>query len=113
MKQVSSSKDHEGLQVAALCWRRHPVPEVLLVTSLRTRRWILPKGWPHPGLSLAQSAALEAAEEAGVAGTVEAAPLGTYHYLKEKGGACIPCRVEVFTLEINSQKRSWQEKGAR
>ena len=66
----------DGLQVAALCWRRRPVPEVLLVTTLRTRRWILPKGWPHPGLSLPESAAREALEEAGVTGRIEATPLG-------------------------------------
>ena len=35
-------------QVAALCWRRAPLLEILLVTSLRTKRWILPKGWPEP-----------------------------------------------------------------
>ena len=43
-----------GRQVAALCWRRSPkrgsVLEVLLITSLNSKRWILPKGWPEPEL---------------------------------------------------------------
>ena len=100
-------------QVAALCWRRHPVLEVLLVTSLRTRRWILPKGWPHSGLSLAQSAAREAQEEAGVLGVIATTPLGAYHYLKAKGEHYIPCRVEVFGLEVTGHQHFWPEKGAR
>ncbi len=103
----------ENRQVAALCWRRHPLPEVLLVTSLRTKRWILPKGWLHPGLSLPDSAAREALEEAGVVGMMNATPLGTYHYLKEKAGNGIPCAVTVFALEVAQQKRNWPEKGAR
>lgn len=40
--------------------------EVLLITSLNTRRWILPKGWLMPDMTLAGSAAREAFEEAGV-----------------------------------------------
>jgi 8-oxo-dGTP pyrophosphatase MutT (NUDIX family) len=103
-----------GQQVAALCWRRAPMPEVLLVTSLRTRRWILPKGWPQAGLTLSQSAAREALEEAGIVGEIAAAPLGRYHYLKEKkDGSGMPCRVEVFPLLVTRQRRTWLEKGAR
>jgi 8-oxo-dGTP pyrophosphatase MutT (NUDIX family) len=101
------------LQVAALCWRSDPRFEILLVTSLRTRRWILPKGWPHPGLSLAQSAANEALEEAGVAGTVAEQPIGRYHYLKDKNGSALPCAVEIFPLFVTEQRDSWPEKGSR
>ena len=101
------------LQVAALCWRIVPVPEVLLVTSLRTHRWILPKGWPQDGLTLSQSAAAEAYEEAGVRGEIWPTPLGEYHYLKEKGGVGHPCRVEVFPLLVTKTGLAWPEKGER
>jgi len=101
------------LQVAALCWRSSPRLEILLVTSLRTRRWILPKGWPHRGLSLAQSAANEALEEAGVTGTVAADPIGRYHYLKDKNGSALPCAVEIFPLFVTGQQDVWPEKGSR
>ncbi len=101
------------VQVAALCWRTAPVLEILLVTSLRTRRWILPKGWPQDGLSLAQSAASEALEEAGVMGEIAAEPVGRYHYLKEKSGSALPCAVEVFPLFVTGQRPSWAEQGAR
>ena len=100
-------------QVAALCWRRAPLLEVLLVTSLRTKRWILPKGWPQTGLTLAEAAAREALEEAGVMDEVSPDVIGHYHYLKEKGGECLPCRVEIFALHVTGQWRAWPEKGAR
>jgi len=101
-------------QVAALCWRASPLLEVLLTTSLSSRRWILPKGWPVEGLSLAQSAAREAMEEAGVIGRAAQAPLGHYHYLKTKSdGTILPCRVSVFALAVGGQHREWAEKGAR
>ena len=105
--------EEDRLQVAALCWRKHPILEVLLVTSRTSRRWILPKGWPHPGLSLAESAAKEAQEEAGVIGTVDPSPLGSYHYLKERSGQHISCRVEVFALAATGHQHFWPEKGQR
>ncbi len=102
--------------MAALCWR--PVDgnglEVLLITSLNSKRWILPKGWLIDGLTPAQSAAREALEEAGVTGNTAQQPLGTYHYLKErKDGGGVPCSVDVFGLEVTSQMDDWPEKGAR
>ena len=101
-------------QVAALCWRRKPKLEILLVTSLRSRRWILPKGWPELGLSLAESAAHEALEEAGVVGDVAPEPLGLYHYVKEKkDGVLMPCDVAIFALEVTHRRRTWPEKGVR
>lgn len=101
------------VQVAALCWRSSPKLEILLVTSLRTRRWILPKGWPQDGVSLAQSAAAEALEEAGVFGEIVADPVGRYHYLKEKNGSALPCAVDVFSLFVTGENLSWAEKEKR
>jgi 8-oxo-dGTP pyrophosphatase MutT (NUDIX family) len=58
-------------QVAAVCYRvREQIIEFLLVQT-RGGRWIFPKGGVEPGLSYAQSAALEAIEEAGVHGRIE------------------------------------------
>ncbi len=105
-----------GKQVAALCWRAAPRGglEVLLITSLNSKRWILPKGWPMNGMSLAESAAREAFEEAGVAGRIASKPAGSYHYLKEKkDGGGVPCSVDVFALEVTQQHGDWPEKGAR
>ena len=107
-----------GKQVAALCWRtshKHgSAVEVLLITSLNSKRWILPKGWPEPELGPAENAAREAFEEAGVMGKISAQPVGSYHYLKErKDGGGIPCSVEVFALEVTKQLDEWPEKDSR
>jgi 8-oxo-dGTP pyrophosphatase MutT (NUDIX family) len=102
-----------GRQVAALCWRNQPMLQVLLVTSLRTRRWILPKGWPMSGESSARSAAIEALEEAGVAGDVAATPIGRYHYNKEKKNRAIACGVDVYPLFVRHQLLTWPERGRR
>ena len=57
-------------QVGALPVRRAPDGTllVLLVTTLQTQRWIIPKGWPWPGEQDYTAAAEEAREEAGVLG---------------------------------------------
>jgi 8-oxo-dGTP pyrophosphatase MutT (NUDIX family) len=105
-----------GKQVAALCWRlkRGGVPEVLLITSLSSKRWILPKGWLEPDLTPAENAAREAFEEAGVTGQIEPEPIGSYHYLKDKkDGGGMPCQVEVFALAVTRQHDDWPEKSAR
>jgi len=107
-----------GKQVAALCWRHSPKRnsqlEILLVTSLSSKRWILPKGWLEPELSAAENAAREAFEEAGVTGKVNPNPVGAYHYLKEKkDGGGVPCSVDVFALAVTKQLDDWPEKSAR
>ena len=67
------------VQYAALPWRRTKDGlEVLLVTTLTTRRWIVPKGWPLKNCTPAECAAYEALEEAGVIGTVAKKALGTF-----------------------------------
>ena len=103
------------LQYAALPWRRnHGVLEVLLITTLTTQRWIVPKGWPIAGLTPAASAAQEALEEAGIAGAIEAHPIGAYSYKKaRKSGEIVACKVDVFPLEVKTQKRTWAEKATR
>ena len=103
------------IQYAALPWRKaHGVLEILLITTLTTARWIVPKGWPIDGLSPAGSAAQEALEEAGIAGAIDAHPIGAYSYRKlRKSGETVTCKVDVFPLEVKTQKRSWAEKGTR
>ena len=65
-------------QVAAVCYRiRRQGIEFLLVQT-RGGRWIFPKGGVESGLTHAQSAALEAFEEAGVHGWMEEIPFARY-----------------------------------
>ena len=101
-----------------MCWRHSPKRnsqlEILLITSLNSKRWILPKGWPEAELSPADNAAREAFEEAGVTGKVGPQPVGTYHYLKEKkDGTGVPCSVDVYALAVTKQLDDWPEKNVR
>jgi 8-oxo-dGTP pyrophosphatase MutT (NUDIX family) len=107
-------RDH-GKQVAALCWRMGKRGlEVLLITSLNSKRWIMPKGWPEPDLTAAETAAREAFEEAGVTGKVGADAIGHYLYLKEKReGGGVPVSVDVFALQVTKQLDDWPEKDQR
>lgn len=85
-----------------------------MITSLTTKRWIIPKGWLAEGLTAAEAAAREALEEAGVTGKITSQPIGSFHYLKErKDGGGMPCSVDVFALEVTGQLDEWPEKGAR
>lgn len=103
------------IQYAALPWRREKgAIEILLITSLNTRRWIVPKGWPVDKLTPPECAAHEALEEAGVAGNVAEKALGTYRYKKlRKSGEILPCVVHVYAMEVQSRSRTWVEKKAR
>ena len=103
------------VQYAALPYRAdEETVEILLVTSLGTKRWIIPKGWPMNGREPHEAAAREALEEAGVVGTVGAEAIGTYSYEKRrKSGASVPCNVEVFPLDVGTQRTRWREKGRR
>ena len=60
-------------QFGALCYRfKNDQIEFLLITSRRTKRWILPKGWPENHMTPGESAANEAFEEAGALDKLEA-----------------------------------------
>lgn len=83
--------------------------EVLLVTSLRSGRWILPKGIIEPGMTPAQSAAKEAFEEAGVKGTMVDSSLGTFQTRK---WGCL-CSVEVFRMDVAKIADQWPESISR
>lgn len=103
------------LQVAALCLRDGPDgPEVLLVSSLSTKRWILPKGWPMKNRTLAEAALQEAWEEAGVSGRVEPVPLGHFSYRKlVRRGVPVTCRCAVFRVTVDSLAEHYPEQPKR
>lgn len=65
-------------QAAAVCYRVGERGVELLLVRTRGGRWTFPKGGIEPGLTYAQSAALEAFEEAGVHGRIETASFARY-----------------------------------
>ena len=64
-------------QVAAICYRLTKQGIEFLLVRTRGRRWTFPKGSVESGLTHAQSAALEAFEEAGVHGRIEETASGS------------------------------------
>lgn len=84
----------------------------LLITSRRTGRWIFPKGGLIEGLGPAGSAAQEAFEEAGVRGTVDLTPIGSYRTVKRRLRAT-PIDVQVFPLRVEEQFDEWPEMQER
>lgn len=102
-------------QFAAMCYRIvKDKPQILLITSRDTGRWIIPKGWPMDGLTPAQAAAEEAWEEAGVEGRVHPSVLGMYSYNKimPRQGV-LPCVVTVFPLRVKRLLSDFPEQGQR
>jgi phosphohistidine phosphatase len=79
--------------------------EILLITSRKKRRWVIPKGVKEPELSAAESAAKEALEEAGILGRVYPAPVGNYQY--RKWGDV--CSVLVFAMLVQEVLERWDE----
>lgn len=98
-----------ALQVAAV-----PVQmgKVLLVTSRRTRRWILPKGSVGK-LTRPAAAAREAWEEAGVTGIIETKPLGRYHSWRVRKEQSGWVEVEAYWLAVTAQADEWPEQNER
>ncbi|AUH65335.1 NUDIX hydrolase [Paracoccus zhejiangensis] len=89
-----------ALQVGAIC-RKAETGEMLLITSRDTGRWVIPKGWPMEGRSLAHAALQEAWEEAGVRGKVGMTELGRFRYDKRQDkGFAVPVEVALYPVEV-------------
>lgn len=117
--ELDAAHPARAVQYGALCWRQGATgPEVLLITSRETGRWVIPKGWPIKGLGPSETAAREAWEEAGVKPASFGAHLGGYGYDKvlRRGAAeesVKPCRVEVFALEVAALTPDFPERAER
>lgn len=83
--------------------------EVLLITSRKRKRWIIPKGVIEPELTAAASAVAEAWEEAGIRGWLHPVPVGRYRYRKWHG----VCEVEVYLMSVEQLCDTWPEVSLR
>ena len=83
--------------------------EILLITSIRRGRWIIPKGVIESWLTPAKSACKEALEEAGIVGDISPTPIGEYRYSKWGG----VCTVAVFLLKVQTVLETWSEASLR
>lgn len=97
-------------QSAVLPFRiKNNVLEVLLITSLKKKRWIIPKGVVDLNLTPQESAVKEAFEEAGISGQVLDTWIGKYTY-KKWGGVC---HVLVYPLRVDTIHNNWPESNMR
>lgn len=112
---AKGSKEEARSQFGAVCYRiRKGKPQVLLITSRGTGRWVIPKGWPLPGETPADTAAIEAWEEAGVQGRVHNLCVGIYSYAKTVDRRqTLPCVVAVYGLLVKRLASSFPEQGQR
>lgn len=102
LRLVRSGADHNPAvqgevesrqQVAAICFRILSTGVEFLLVRTRRGRWTFPKGGLQSGLTHAQSAAMEAYEEAGVHGRIE--ELAFVRYKLRKGLQTIERHVVV------------------
>ena len=103
------------LQSAAIPYRYGDTGEVeiLLVTSRKKRRWILPKGNVRHGMVPHSSAAKEAFEEGGVIGRPDVDPIASYQ-IRQKNLASAPhVRVAVYALAVTTEASVWPEMRER
>ncbi len=102
-------------QFAALCYRiKQGKLQILVVTSRKSKRWIMPKGWPMHAKTPEAAALQEAWEEAGVRGRVTGGCLGVYSYAKEMGeDSVLPVLALLYPVEVKAKAKKYPESGQR
>lgn len=111
-----SAKRQVRTQFGALCWRlKDGDIQILLITSRRRGRWIIPKGWPMNGQTASQASATEAWEEAGAEGVPGNDCIGMFSYQKMLGTkrGPMPCMVAVFPFQVERLRDDFPERGQR
>jgi 8-oxo-dGTP pyrophosphatase MutT (NUDIX family) len=102
------------LESGALAYRRRKSGEVLvlLLSKKRSKKWGIPKGRVNASLSLGETAAKEAFEEAGVIRRISPNSVGMF---RAKKGTPTPKNIEVwvYLLEVYKKLPNWPEKEKR
>jgi len=83
--------------------------EVLLVTSIRRRKWIIPKGFIEYNMSPFQSAKKEAFEEAGVRGSNTTRIIGSY-IVRKNGSELL---TKIYSMKVTRIFKDYPEKNLR
>ncbi len=108
-------RKRERLQFGVIPYRlpEGGAPEILLITTRETRRWMVPRGWLIKKLGPLGTGMREAFEEAGVVGE-GGPPVGSFRYLKRlRSGQAQAVRVELFAMEVAEQVDDWPERAER
>ena len=89
--------------------RKNGKTEVLLVTSIRKKNWIVPKGFIEYHMSPFQSAKKEAFEEAGVKGSNTTKILGSYK-VRKNGSELL---TKIYSMKVTRIFKDYPEKNLR
>ncbi len=89
--------------------RNNQTLEILLITSVKKKKWIIPKGYIEFNLTAFESAKKEAYEEAGIIGANETIELGYFENQKAIG----ICHTKIFALEVTKILENYPEKNIR
>ena len=89
--------------------KNNGVLEILLITSIKKKKWIIPKGYIEFNLSPFESAKKEAFEEAGIIGSNETIELGTVELKKGMGVT----HMIIFSMEVIKTLDDYPEKDLR
>jgi 8-oxo-dGTP pyrophosphatase MutT (NUDIX family) len=87
--------------------------KILLITSRRSRKWIIPKGNLMKRLAPHDAAAREAFEEAGAIGAIEGRSRGCYRHRKRKARRQLHCQVTVYVLTVEQRLDRFPEREQR
>lgn len=100
----------ESIQSAVLPFRLNGNDlEILLITSIKKKKWIIPKGYVEFGLTPFESAKKEAYEEAGIIGFIETEEIGEFISEKNDNSKI----VKVFLMKVLNQMDDYPEKNLR
>ena len=103
-------------QAAAFCYKKKKGKKyVLIVSSRRSRQWILPKGWLEDDLTETELAVLEAKEEAGVITKPEKIKrMGAYSYNKRLSRKrYVRVAINVYSMPVKRLKKKFKEHEQR
>ena len=101
-------------QAGALAWMEHEADlKFWIVTSRRTRRWVLPKGGIDPGMTPHEAAAQEAFEEAGLVGEMSPRGIGSYRIPKIRPPLSWTIEVTVYPMRVAVVHDDWLESDQR
>lgn len=89
--------------------RKNGKLEILLVTTIRKKNWIIPKGFIEYNMSAFQSAKKEAFEEAGVRGSNGTRILGSFK-VKKRGSELL---TKVYSMRVTAVYKDYPEKNLR
>ena len=95
-----AGRSREREQVAAVCYRIRKLKVEFLLVRTRKGRWTFPKGGVVPGLTHAQSAALEAFEEGGVHGRIEEISFTRYVLRKRGAQSAAEVAIDAYLCEV-------------